>query len=400
MNLITKRVPYYVLALAMAVPAVLIGLEIPWWLSLSTPEIVYESDFRVFYTPAYMLRTGDARQLYDFATIRRVQAQQIANDNAAVPFLHPAVEAALFIPFTYLPYRSAYLIWVAFNLGILTAIYWLLREHLCSLLQLGPRWILPALLLGFMPSAFSIFAGQDSLLLLLIFVAAFRSIKANELRAGALLGLGVFRFQVLLPIVLLFLFWRHVRFLCGWISSAAAIFGLSAAITGLEAQRQYFAVLQEMGRFSDWLLVRRMPNLRAFFSSVGLGTAPLVVVSAAAVLLALVVGRKRTGEQKLLLGISISCIVTYYLFLHDICIMTLPLLVTMHDSARRLQWMRLGGLSAVFASYSVLWFLPNHFYVAVFSTIAAFFLQITHGVPLNYRAAKALREDPAEVGRA
>lgn len=361
----------------MAVPAVLVGVEIPWWLSLCQPGLVYESDFRVFYAPAYMLRTHQRTQLYDFSSIRRAQAQQVANDNGAVPFLHPAVEAALFIPLTYLPYRAAYLMWVVVNCGVLTAAYFLLRGHLLSVRKLGPIWIIPGLLLGFMPVAFSVFAGQDSLLLLLVGVMAFRRTKMDEFSAGALLGLGAFRFQILLPLIVLFVLWRGFRFVCGCFLSMAAIFGFSIAISGIAAQKQYLTLLQQMGRFSEWLLVRRMPNLRGICSSVGLGTAAAVMVGIAVILLAFLAGRTRSIDQRLLLGISTTCIVTYYLFLHDLSIMLLPLLITIEQTVLCRRWKTLGAVTAVFSGYSVLWFLPNHYYLAVVLTACMFGLQIT-----------------------
>jgi hypothetical protein len=82
-----KPVPYYVLALAMAVPAVLVGIELP---SLSRfQSLALHSDFRVFYTPGYMLRTGQRKDIYDFPAIRRIQDEKVAADDAAVPFVHP-----------------------------------------------------------------------------------------------------------------------------------------------------------------------------------------------------------------------------------------------------------------------------------------------------------------------
>ena len=85
-----KPIPYYVLAVAMAVPAALVGVQIPSWLSLRSETLALQSDLRVFYTPGYMLRTGQRRDIYNFAAIRRNQDEKIASDNAAVPFLHPA----------------------------------------------------------------------------------------------------------------------------------------------------------------------------------------------------------------------------------------------------------------------------------------------------------------------
>ena len=140
----------------MAVPAALVGVQIPSWLSLRAETLSLQSDLRVFYTPGYMLRTGQRRDIYNFAAIRRNQDEKIASDNAAVPFLHPAYEAAVFVPLSFLSYRTAYLVWAGVNLAILGLIYFLLSPCLSDLSLLGPQWIPPALLLGFMPVAFTI----------------------------------------------------------------------------------------------------------------------------------------------------------------------------------------------------------------------------------------------------
>jgi hypothetical protein len=228
-----KPVPHYVLALAMAIPALLVGAEIPSWLSLGSQRYALQSDLRVVYTPGYMLRTGQAKDIYNFAAVRRNQNEKIAPDNGALPFLHPAYEAVLFMPLSLLPYRAACVVWAGVNFVILALVYFLLRPCFPDLSAVGPKWIPPALLLGFMPVAFTIMEGQDSLLLLPILVFAYRRIGSNERQAGILLGLGMFRFQVLLPIVALFLLWRSLKFVAAWVAGSAAVLSISAAITGV-----------------------------------------------------------------------------------------------------------------------------------------------------------------------
>src|SRR5260370_385509 len=125
-----KTVPHYVLALAMALPAILVGVEIPSWLSLRSQKIALQSDLRVFYTPGYMLRTGQRRDLYSFLAVRRNQDATVAADNAAVPFLHPAFEAVVFVPLSFLPYRAAYFVWAGGDLAILALIYLLLQPFI------------------------------------------------------------------------------------------------------------------------------------------------------------------------------------------------------------------------------------------------------------------------------
>jgi Glycosyltransferase family 87 len=364
-----KPVPHYMLALAMAVPAVLVGVEIPSWLFLGSPAVSLQSDLRVFYTPGYMLRTGQRKEIYNFAAVRRDQDERIAADNAAVPFLHPAYEALAFAPLSFLPYHAAYVVWAGVNFAILGLINFLLRPSIPDLSAIGPQWIPPALLLGFMPVAFAILAGQDSLFLLLLLVMAYRRIASNELHAGILLGLGMFRFQVLLPIVALFLLWRSLKFVAGWVVGSAVVLSVSVMITGIGAQIQYAKLLHQMSGVSPWLLLRRMPNLRALFTSCDLGIVPLAVVSLSILLVTAVVGARQNAQQKLLLAVSVSVLVTYYLFMHDLSLLALPLLLAINEAIARGHWLRAALPSAVLSSFALFWFARDSFYLGALPTL-------------------------------
>ena len=74
-----KPAPYYVKALAMAIPAILIGIQIPTWLTfIPSRSVELQADFRVLYTAGYMTRTGQRLGLYNYPLVREVQARVIA----------------------------------------------------------------------------------------------------------------------------------------------------------------------------------------------------------------------------------------------------------------------------------------------------------------------------------
>jgi Glycosyltransferase family 87 len=373
-----KPIPYYVLALAMALPAVLVGVEIPSWLSLRSSTLALQSDLRVLYTPGYMLRTGQRRELYNFSAVRRNQDERVADDNGAVPFLHPAYEAIAFVPLSFLSYRTAYIVWAAVNLAILGLIYFLLRPSLAVLSALGPKWIPAALLLGFMPVAFAILAGQDSLVLLLILCLVYRRIGTNEFQAGILLALGVFRFQVLLPIVALLLLWRRLKFVTGWAVGSAVVLSISSLITGFAAQVQYAKLLRQMGGISFWLLLRRMPNLRALFMACGLGMVPLALVSLSIFIGAAIVGTRQSAQQKFLSAVSVSALVTYYLFLHDLSVLALPLLLAINEALSRREWWRAALATTALSGFAIFWFARDSFYLGSLFTLLFFGSQVWH----------------------
>lgn len=368
-----KPVPHYVLALAVAVPAVLIGVEIPSWLTFYHQTLAFHSDLRVFYTPGFMLRTGQRKEIYNFAAIRRNQNQQVAPDGGAEPYLHPAYEAVLFVPVSFLPYRAAYIAWAGVNFAILGLIFLLLRPVLSDLSAIGPKWMVPALLLGFMPIAFTIVEGQDSLFLLLILILVYRRVVSNELQAGLLLSLGMFRFQVLLPIIALFLLWRSLKFVAGWVAGSALVLGVSAEITGIGAQMQYMRILLAMGNVSSfWMLLRRMPNLRALLAAHGLGIIPLAFISLGVFLAAAVIGIRQNAQQRLCLAICVSSLVTYYFFFHDLSILALPIFVALNQSIARKDWLRAAMAAGVLSAFATFWFTQGKLYLGVLFSLAFF----------------------------
>lgn len=387
-----KPIPYYVRALAMAIPAALVGFGMPSWLSLPTPAFALKSDLRVVYTPAYMIRTGQRKDVYDFAAIRRIQARTVARDDDAAPFLHPAYEAALFVPFSLLSYRAAYLSWTALNFALLALLYRFLRPSVCGLLAIGLPWVPLALLLGFLPIALTIIQGQDSLFLLLFMVLSYRRISSNEGQAGLLLSLGMFRFQVLLPIVALFLLWRRWRFVGGWFAGSTALALASLALTGLGAQIQYIGLLRAMGRVSFWLLLARMANLRALFLALGLGVVPLVLVSVCVFFVALYSANNKNRTEQFLLAVCVSAIVPWYLFMYDVSVLALPLLVALNRAVARREWMHSLGPLAVLGGFSAFWFAQHHLYLGVLLTL--FFL-VTQIASLRRQSKASRQEDLA-----
>jgi hypothetical protein len=364
-----KPIPYYVRALAMAIPAMLIGVQIPTWFTfVPSRAIELQADFRVLYTAGYMARTGQSKDLYNYRLVQEVQARTIADDGAAVPFIHPAVEALLFVPISLLPYRAAYLSWIIVNCIVLIAIYKLLRPRVDTLAQLFP-WLPAALLLSFFPISFAILQGQDSLLLLLAVVLAFRNIAKNELWAGLLLGLGMFRFQVLLPVLALFLWWRAWRLVLGWLLTSIGVLAASVAVAGIGGQFQLFHLLQSMASMPYLELTNRMVNLRGLVTAVGGGVFVTITLSAI-VLIAVAWQVKKTAEQRFLLAVAVSCLVAYHFFLHDLCILAAPAMTAFDQALCRGEWKNLGFLSLAFSLPTIVWFAHGPIYIMALSPLA------------------------------
>ena len=384
---VASEAPYYVRGLALGVMAFLIGIHLWTWVFMLPTFLGGRADFRQLYTAGYMVRTGHARELYNYDSQLRFQNEIVSRADIPLPFIRPAYQALLFAPFSWLRYRTAYLVFLAANLVLLGISSRLLRPFMDSLAEIY-RWLPAAMFLGYLPVAAALMQGQDSILLLTLLLAAAVSLEQNrELTAGALVGLGLFKFQIVLPIALLFLIWRRWRFSAGFAISATAAGSASIWLVGLAQARIYVRSLVAMGASltprADLLRypipVAAMANLRGLIFGLAGGRIPALWIQAttivlSGVVLSLVAGwafreRGGKGSNALLLAITASSVVSYYLLIHDLSVLLIPIVVTLNRfigaetsgdrMGRRIGW----AAALLFVAPVCFSYIPDHFYL-------------------------------------
>ena len=224
-------------------------------------------DFTALYSAGKILRQGLGRQLYDSQTQFRIQqefAAGVSIRQGPLPYIHPPWEALLLVPFAYFSYQTAYLLWDTVNVLILLSLPFLLRNHLPQLKRVPALfWLFAAL--AFYPIFFDLLQAQDILPLLLFLTLAFVSLKQNhDLAAGCWLGLGLFRFHLVLPLVFILLLHKRLRALLGFALVAVVLAVVSIAIIGWNAALSYPAFVWHvetvMGHGA--IVPVDMPNLR------------------------------------------------------------------------------------------------------------------------------------------
>src|SRR5437660_3665898 len=214
------RRTHYVQDILLGILPIIFCIQFLAWLTFLPSALRGRADFRQLYIAGYMVRTGHRTQLYDYAAQSYFQNTLVSNDELSLPFIRPAYQAFLFVPFSLFSYRTAYLGFLLLNVLLLTVAFLLLQPRMRGLSRIWPG-LPPALFLGFYPVALALMQGQDSILLLALLAAALVSLERNrDLTAGALAGVGLFKFQIVVPIVLLFLLWRRWRFVKGFMFSA------------------------------------------------------------------------------------------------------------------------------------------------------------------------------------
>src|SRR5260370_239739 len=232
-------------------------------------------------------------------------------------------------------------------------------------------WLPAAMFFTFLPVVAAFMQGQDSVILLLLFSGAFTLISSGRmLPAGFLLGLGLFKFQIVLPLALLFLIWRRWRFVGGFALSAAAVFAVSFCLVGTAQMTVYAHSLLSMSvretavdqaRFNINPIM--MPNLRGLISAAFGRFVPLVwtqiltgVASLAALLWIAKRGIRGDSAQQFMLAVSAGALLSYHLIIHDLSILLIPLVVILDscESSSQLDSVEAAASALMFSAPAVI----------------------------------------------
>jgi len=384
--------PYYVKGLALGLSAFLIGIHLWTWVFTLPIFLHGRADFRQLYTAGYLVRSGRGHQLYDYDTQLHFQNELVSHGDIALPFIRPAYQALLFAPLSLLPYRTAYFAFLAVNLALLWVSFRLLRPRMNRLAHVYP-WLPAAMFLGFLPVAAALIQGQDSILLLTLLAAALASVdRDRELTAGTLVGLGLFKFQIVIPIALLFLAWRRGRFFAGFALSSLIAGTASVWLVGLSQAGVYGRSLVAMGSGSaaraDQLrypiAMNVMPNLHGLIFGLAGARLSAFWIAAATVVLSGVIGllvaarspKNESGADSLMLAITASTVVSYYLFIHDLSVLLIPVVVTLdrfieaEATGDELGRLKTRASALLFVSPICMSYIPDYFYVVSLPLLA------------------------------
>jgi hypothetical protein len=305
-----------------------------------------DPDFTVFYTAARILREGRAADLYNPHTQEAVQREFVANSDirrGPLPFIHPPFEAVVFVPFTYFSYPVAFALWSAVNVALLFAIGTILRGQVGFLRSFAP-WQFVLASFAFFPVFANFHQGQDAILLLLLLVLAYRSLtREADFLAGCWLGFGLFKYHLILPLVLILVLWRGKRLFSGFLAMSAVLAMLSLAIVGWHGALQYpgFAWHVVSTPAFGGIPPRQLPNIFGLLAGWPLlktvGWPILAVTLACGLLLlaSLAFLRSATNERTFNLALSgaviAALLVAYSTNTYDLSLLLLPLaLVTDH----------------------------------------------------------------------
>jgi len=290
-------------------------------------------DFPEFYSAARLVGEGFGHRLYDASLQWQFQAR--LTGRVGTLFNHPPFETLLYLPFSWFPYRLAYLLWSAFNLLLLGLAAWRLRGHLSAPLNIPTLFLL---FLAFPPVTLSLLQGQDSILLLLAFTTLTR-MPGHEREAGLWLGLGLIKFQFVIPAALILGARRSRPFAAGLAAAGSALLLISVAISGPAVLLAYPRFLHSLNGVSlSGIHPYAMPNLRglcalAFSGSPRAEPAALLALSVMVFVLAWN-GWRQAAAQRGRTALAVSntvlaaVLLSYHASPHDLTLLIMPLAIT------------------------------------------------------------------------
>jgi hypothetical protein len=339
-------------------------------------------DFRTFYTVGYMARTGHGAQINDPVRCQEFQNNLVGPVEGLLPFNHLAYESLVYVPFSYFRYQYAYFLFLAVNLVVLAGIVQILRPLVSALADVWS--LLPlAIVVCFLPTAMALIEGQDSLLLLLLFVASTAAMyKQNDFKAGALLGFSLFKFQYALPVALLFMVWKRWNFLRGFVLSGVIVFAISLWLTGLSGVLSYLHSIAEIStKYSSangvlyGIHPEGMPNLRGIAYVLSGGSASIthwIVMIGSAVIMVWGALKRPSLPGALLTALLVS----YHQVIADTSLLALPAGLVLASSLTQVRTLRSKIASVVaclaLVGPTILLFAGTRFYLVVLPVAALF----------------------------
>ena len=136
-----------------------------------------------------------------------------------------------------------------------------------------------------LPAFVGIAHGQDTSVMLAIVIAGYvLAERKQDFAAGAVLALGLIKFNLLLPLPFAMLAARRWRMLGGFSSAGALLAGWSAWILGWEGCRRYVSLLRNTGLPGLQPSPELMMNLESIASNLGLGGPWFFVPASGAIL--------------------------------------------------------------------------------------------------------------------
>ena len=301
-------------------------------------------NYSPFYRTGVMLRAGERHNLYDPALQRDWAARVLSNDPKLrgdyLYFYHLPYQALFLLPFGFFSYRVSLILWMIAGVVATTWCAHVLRSDFPELRRFSGVPLV-VIFLAFWAVAETLPEGQDTLFLFALLAFSFHEfVHHRDFSSGALLGLGLFKFQYTIPIAATLLFRRRPKFVVGAATTGVLALLLSWAVVGTFGMQQFAYVLLHHNTLplanpeSGW------PNLRGLVEAFTHSYSPVAtVILSIAAMAWCAFGKPRGSAEEFSIAVTAGVLVSYHMHEYDLVLLLLPAIVLLEDAIRERSWL-------------------------------------------------------------
>lgn len=300
-------------------------------------------NYSPFYRTAVMLKAGERVNLYDPA-LQREWAERVLPDNPKTRgdylyFYHLPYQALFLLPFGFFSYRISLVLWMLAGVGALLWSAYAVRADFPALRRLSGVPIV-LFFLAFWAVAETLPEGQDTLFLFALLVFSFHEfVHRRDYASGALLGLGLFKFQYTIPMAAILLFRRRPKFAAGAAAAGVAALLMSWAVVGTSGMREFVYVLMHHNLLPRANPESGWPNIRGLVEAFTRSYSPIVtVIVSVAVVAWCAFGKARDSAEEFAIALTAGVLVSYHMHEYDLVLLLLPALVLLERAVRERSW--------------------------------------------------------------
>lgn len=349
--------------------------------SLYSRSFVLRSDFVNIYTATSMVKNGQGKYIYNIAHQKAFQKKFVDLSTIKfLPFRHSPLIALLFLPFSYLSLKNAYLIFAYFNIASLFFFYLEAKKVFSNIFH---NLLFVILVFLSIPSLHTIMIGQTPIMLSLVLLILYVYLKRQDwFKAGIVGGLIFFlkiQLIALLPFIYL-LSTNRKKFISGFVLSSIVLLIISLQVIGFPGLLSYpgFIFKTENGLYGSNLWDSF--SLASLLSWLGINRSWLLILNiflyTLAVLFFNIKLKRRSFEQNFVILSILVPLFSVHFLAHDLTILNVTILILFN---RYYQLRKNAGQVIFFVAallYSLIFFLIIPVIFGVKLNLGAFVLLI------------------------
>lgn len=270
--------------------ALLTCFVIPFSIVILQSHAPPNGDFAGFYSWGRIIHEYPSGDFYNYPLLQKMCYSVQPRDAGYGPLPYPPYAGLVFVPFAWLPYWAAYLLWSLISIGLYLAGLWMILSRFLRV-HAHARSLLIGLAFCFAPFLVDTAAnGQLAAVGFLAFAAAVREDDlGHAFRSGLAISVCSYKPTLLVLALPMLLLTRRWRALAGFAVGTAAMSAAATALAGRDVWRGFISTLLSFGHASvkaksaTILILAKYVDLTSFAHAVPGGQSLPVLLAVVAV---------------------------------------------------------------------------------------------------------------------